>query len=280
MSDIKILLSEAVKALSSSTSPRIDAEVLMMHVLNCQRAYLYSHAEYRLKTEEVRRYQALVKQRAQGQPVAYLTGLREFWSLPLKVNQHTLIPRAATETLVELCLSLLSKDKPLKLLDLGTGSGAIALALAKESPLWEMYACDQSEQALQVAIDNARLLHLSHIHFFQSNWFQEVRPQLFDAIVSNPPYIAENDPHLSEGDLRFEPKTALISEDQGLQDIKIIASGAKKFLKPGALLAIEHGYQQKDAITSILNELDYYNITCVKDDEGLPRVSYAYRANQ
>lgn len=274
MSDIKTALSLGLELLKNQCEePRLEAELLLSHVLTKNRAYLYSHNDLLLTPEQLTHYQRLVAQRAQGMPLAYLTGVREFWSMTLKVNQHTLIPRHETERLVELALELLPKEPSLKILDLGTGSGAIALALAKERPHWQIEACDLSLEALNVAKDNANTLGLTQIKFYQSDWFSQLPPKHYDAIVSNPPYIAQGDFHLLEGDLRFEPLSALVSSQEGLSDLQYLITHAKKWLVSNGLLLLEHGYDQKNKVCTILNELEYQEVQCWQDIQGHDRIS-------
>lgn len=274
MSDIKRALQEALLSLNNQcTEPRLEAEILLSHVLTKNRAYLYSHDETLLTPEQLAQYQNLVQQRAQGTPLAYLTGIREFWSMPLKVNPHTLIPRHDTERLVELALELLPKKANLKILDLGTGSGAIALALAKERPHWQIDACDFSLEALDVAKENAKALNLNQVQFYHSDWFSQLPAKQYDAIVSNPPYIAQGDPHLLQGDLRFEPLSALVSSQEGLSDLQYLITHSKQWLRPNGLLLLEHGYDQKNKVCTILIELEYQEVQCWQDIQGHDRIS-------
>ncbi|MFC3909170.1 peptide chain release factor N(5)-glutamine methyltransferase [Legionella dresdenensis] len=275
MIEIKSALEHAARQLEPySDTARIDAEILLAHILLKTRTWLYTYPEYQLTTQQIQTFESLVARRSLGTPIAYLTGTREFWSLPLRVNQETLIPRPETELLVELTLSMVSPDAGARILDLGTGSGAIALALAKERPEWDITACDLSESALQTAQDNARLLGINNIRFCRSNWFSNLEISApFDAIVSNPPYIAANDPHLTIGDVRFEPTHALISGNDGLSDIRHIIEHSLASLVKGGLLLIEHGYQQKLSVTSMLKEYGYVDIASWKDWQNNDRVS-------
>ncbi|MBI2785846.1 MAG: peptide chain release factor N(5)-glutamine methyltransferase [Legionella longbeachae] len=258
-------------------NPAFETEILLCHALNKNRAYLFAHPEELLTQTQLEVYQKLMAKRAQGIPIAYLTGEREFWSLNLKVNQHTLIPRHETERLVELALEHIPNQANTYILELGTGSGAIALALAKERPHWQIIACDISEEALNIAKENAQILKINNVSFYQSNWFNKIPQRLYHAIVSNPPYIAEQDPHLQEGDLCFEPRNALVSSQEGLADLQYIINQGHKYLLPNGLILLEHGFDQKFKVRTILNELRYKNVQCWQDLQGQDRVSGGWR---
>lgn len=275
MTEIKQALAQAQIKLSSTPADSVlDAEILLSFVLATTRTYLYTHPEQKLTEAQLQAFNQLIEQREQGQPIAYLTGSREFWSLPLRVTSATLIPRHETELLVELTLDLLGHRRHLRLIDLGTGSGAIALALAKERPNWQIFACDKSQDALAVAQANAADLGLDSILFFNSDWFNNIpKSLLFDAIVANPPYIAEEDPHLKQGDLRFEPQSALVSKDQGLQAISQIIQQSLVRLEPDGLLLMEHGAMQKNAAQTMLRDYGYMMIQSWQDWQGNDRVS-------
>lgn len=270
------------KAMDTLQGPdcRIDAEVLLAHVLIRSRSFLYSHPEESLSPQQWQRFWHLITQRQQGHPVAYLTGVKEFWSLPLRVSEATLIPRPETELLVDITLAQLAHRPQARLLDLGTGSGAIALALAKERPQWQIYASDISEAALQMARDNAVNLGLNQLHFIHSDWFAAIDDLTpWDAIISNPPYIASTDPHLRQGDVRFEPQTALVSGETGLQALEQIISQSLARLCPNGLLLVEHGYDQKAAVQSMLKDYGYVAIHSWQDWQGNDRVSGGKRNN-
>jgi release factor glutamine methyltransferase len=279
MNNIKNALHWALSILNKAPiEARLDAEILLSHVLSKNRAYLFTYPEKPLSEEQMRYYQQLITSRAEGIPIAYLTGHREFWSFPLHVNQHTLIPRHETERLVELALELLPQEPSLQILDLGTGSGAIALALASERPHWQITACDKSIEAIAVAKANAHALKINNVRFYHSNWFDSLPLQQYHAIVSNPPYIAAEDEHLTQGDVRFEPVTALVSGQDGLADLQYIIAHSGNYLFPQGLILLEHGYDQKNSIGAILNKLGYCEVQCWKDIAGHDRVSSGWKS--
>lgn len=255
----------------------LEAEILLGYVLNKNRAYLFAHPEVLLNQQQFKSYQNLLNQRDQGVPIAYLIGEREFWSLNLKVNEHTLIPRHETELLVELALEKIDDSADTCILELGTGSGAISLALAKEKPHWQIIACDINEEALHVAKENAAYHQLNNISFYHSNWFSKIPQRQYDAIVSNPPYIADDDPHLKKGDLRFEPQKALVSGQKGLADLQWIIEQGYDYLLPNGILLLEHGYDQKLNVQAILNKLGYKKVQTWQDMQGQDRVTEGIR---
>lgn len=270
---LKSIVEQATQQLSPhSPSARLDAELLLSQVLQKSRAYLYAHPEFQLTIAQQQSYQDLIIQRIAGTPIAYLTGTKEFWSLPLQVNSATLIPRPETELLVELTLDLLS-EAPATILDMGTGSGAIALALASERPEWKLIACDKSLATLKNAHANMNTLAINNVHFMHSNWFESIPYQQFTAIVSNPPYIAADDPHLAQGDVRFEPREALVSGVDGLDDLYYLILHAQNWLVPGGFLLLEHGFDQGSAVVEALQKAGYQSVQCWKDWQGLDRVS-------
>jgi release factor glutamine methyltransferase len=207
--------------------------------------------------------------------VAYILGTQPFWTLELQVSPDTLIPRPETELLVETALALAPADQAVSVIDLGTGSGAIALALASERPRWQVTACDVSPGALRMAEHNRDALGLS-VSLLQSDWFTNIPPQPFDLIIANPPYIESGDPHLHEGDLRFEPVSALVSGDDGLQDIRVIARNAMGYLENQGILMLEHGYNQGPAVRHILEELGYLRVESCRDLAGHERVTLGF----
>lgn len=278
MLTIKTLLTHAANTLSDhSDSPLLDAEVLLGFVLGKPRTYLRAWCDNTLTDLQYAAFDTLIKQRLQGVPVAYLTGTREFWSRDFAVTADVLIPRPDTELLIELSLALIPKNKAVRLIDLGTGSGIIAVTLAAERPNAYITAVDTSLAALSVAQHNARQHQLTHIEFYQSDWFTNVPDMLFDCVISNPPYIDTEDAHLQQGDVRFEPQTALIADDQGLSDIKIIAATALRYLKPAGHLLIEHGYNQATQVQAIFNVLAYDKVHSYRDLSGQSRVTYGQK---
>jgi len=276
MPDIQTLLAESTQQLQNiSDSAQLDAEILLSHTLNKAQSHLRAWPEKQLTEKQVALFQAVLQQRLQGIPIAYLTGKREFWSRDFITTPDVLIPRPDTETLIEYCLELLAPNSAAHILDLGTGSGAIAITLGAERPNAQVIAVDKSAAALAVAQQNAQLNNVKNVQFTQSDWFEAVPKIHFDVIVSNPPYIAPDDPHLQQGDIRFEPDSALIAPESGLQDIKIIAEHAANYLKQGGYLILEHGYNQQAEVQALLEKYYYTHIHCLSDLSGQPRVSYA-----
>lgn len=260
-----------------SDTPRIDAEVLMQHLLQRPLAWLLSHGDCQADSHHIKTYFELTARRQNGQPIAYITGHKEFWSLDLWVSEDVLIPRADTETLVEQALQKIEPATAVKILDLGTGSGAIALALAKERPLAEVLAVDSSPAALKLAQQNAQASSLGNVQFLVSDWFSNIEPQRFNLIAANPPYVASLDPHLEQGDLRFEPSAALIGGDDGLDDIRQIVAVAPDYLEPGAHLIVEHGHDQADAVAALFSQAGFGDVTLSLDLNSLPRCSLGVR---
>lgn len=252
-------------------SPRLDAELLLCHVLGKDRVYLRTWPEQRLNDEQLAHYQALLARRVAGEPIAYLVGHRAFWSLDLQLNDATLIPRPETETLVQCALDAVPTD-PCRVLDLGTGSGAIALALASERPAWQIEAVDVSAACVAMARQNAVAHGLENAAFRVSDWYSEVSGP-YRLIVSNPPYIDGADPHLEQGDVRFEPRRALVAARAGLAAIEQIIAGAMSQLEPGGWLMFEHGWEQGQSCASLLSEAGYSEIACYQDLAGHDRVS-------
>lgn len=251
----------------------VDAEFLLVHVLRKPRSWLFAHRDDEASDEAAAAFEALVQRRADGEPVAYLTGQRGFWRFDLAVTPATLIPRPETELLVELALARLPGDRDLRVADLGTGSGAIALALAYERPRAQVFACDASAPALAVAQANARALGLANIAFCAGDWLAPLVGERFHLVASNPPYIALGDPHLLEGDLRFEPAAALSSGIDGLDAIRRIAADAPSHLEAGGWLLLEHGWDQGAAVRELLGRAGFQDVTTERDLEGRDRVS-------
>jgi len=277
MTSIAEALQQATGRLAAHHSARLDAEVLLAHALDKPRSHLHAWPEKRLSTAELARYDKLVEQRAAGVPVAQLTGQREFWSLLLEVTADTLIPRPDTEILVEQALAQLPAGQALKVADLGTGSGAITLALAHERPNWQLYALDRSRACIDVARRNALRLGLTGPLFLAGDWCSALTSACLDAIVSNPPYVASGDPHLLEGDVRFEPRSALAAGADGLDDIRRLAEQAARVLKPGGRLFLEHAPGQTTAIRNILENHGFTEIYTASDLAGRERVTGARR---
>ncbi|MSS76627.1 MAG: peptide chain release factor N(5)-glutamine methyltransferase [Methyloglobulus sp.] len=274
MQSIKSVLAEAVTSLqTASDSALLDAEVLLCTVLGKERTYLRTWPDKALHPEQIAAFKHLLQQRQQGKPIAYITGKREFWSQDFQVSPDVLIPRSDTELLIELSLALIPANQFCRIIDLGTGSGIIAITLAAERPHINVSATDISPTALHIAKMNAAKHKVEHIQFYQSNWFDSVPDGKFDLIVSNPPYLSEDDDHLKQGDLRFEPKTALISAQHGLSDIKIIAETARNRLEIGGFLLVEHGYKQQEDLQSLFKIMDYCNVQTHTDLAGQPRVT-------
>ena len=274
MQSIQSALSAATLQLAaSSATAKLDAEVLLCHTLSKNRSYLRAWFDTVIDEKQAVEFWRLINARYHGTPIAYLTGRREFWSRDFYVTPDVLIPRPETELLIELCLDLLPKSTTASILDLGTGSGIIAITLAAERPHAQISACDNSLAALDIAKQNTQSHHVN-VAFYHSVWFDTIPDGTFDLIVSNPPYIATTDRHLQQGDLRFEPKTALCAAYQGLSDIRLIAEGARQRLASGGHLLIEHGYDQERAVQSIFNDYHYNNITTYRDLSGQPRVTY------
>lgn len=258
-----------------SDSAKLDAQILLGFVLDKARSYLLTWPEKTLPKTNVQHYLYLLQRRIAGEPIAYIVGVQEFWSLPFRVSPATLIPRPDTEVLVELVLEHFAQHNTLHCLDLGTGTGAIALALASEQPHWTIDAVDFSHDAVALAKQNAVDLGLSQVNIFHSNWFSAVNERTYDVIVSNPPYIDVLDKHLHEGDVRYEPESALVADEQGFGDIKHIAQQARGFLSSQGALFFEHGFEQAEGVRKLLTTLGYANAQTVKDFNGHDRITWA-----
>lgn len=252
---------------------RAESELLLAEALGRDRAWLYAHGEDFLTEAERQRFAKLLERRSGGEPVAHILGRKEFWSMSLSVSPDTLVPRPETELLVELALQRIPADASFDVLDLGTGSGAIALALARERVRARLTGIERDARTIEIARRNAARLGLDRVRLLRGDWFSPVRDEHFDLIVSNPPYIAEDDPHLARGDLRFEPRAALASGADGLDAIRGILAGALARLRPGAWLLLEHGFEQGEAVRSLLEAAGFSSVETFRDLESRDRVS-------
>lgn len=262
-----------VKLIGQVAQPHFEAEILLAHALGQPRTYLFSQSNKTISATELATYDQYLRRRCQQEPIAYMFGRREFWSLEFLVNEDTLIPRPETELLIETALQMYSADTLLKVADLGTGCGAIALALASERPLWDIYATDISEAALKVAQENATRLHLKQVKLIQGDWCHALPLLGFDLIISNPPYIAAKEWENYAKFLRFEPLNALVSGEDGLVAIRQISQSAKRYLKPRGCLLMEHGFAQGGAVREVFGSEGYSNICSLSDLSGLERVT-------
>jgi release factor glutamine methyltransferase len=256
-----------------SGSARIDVQCLLQSVLQVDRAWILCHPEQSLEPDQQAKYASLFDRRLKGEPIAYLVGEREFFGLTLKVSPATLIPRPETELLVEQALQRIPPRSKCRVLDLGTGSGAIALSIAYERPDAEVVAVDASKDALEVARFNVQRLNLGNVRLLPSNWFSALQGEHFDIIVSNPPYVAAGDAHLTQGDVRFEPRSALASGTDGLDDIRNICAKAKNHLNANGWLLFEHGHDQAAQVCVLLQRSGFGNVFSVRDLAGIERVS-------
>ena len=270
---IDALLQSATEALQhNSESARLDAEILLAHALQKNRSYLYAWPEVEPSVTELKQFEEMLAQRMNHYPVAYSVGYQEFWSLTLTVSPAVLIPRADTELLVETALEKLQAIKSPKILELGTGSGAISLALATERADANITATDLSDSALEIAKLNRQSLNIDNLTFLRSDWFKSVPPSGYDLIISNPPYIDPEDEHLTTG-IRYEPLSALIAANNGLGDLETITRGATHYLNPYGWLMMEHGYDQGATISALLQQYNYQNIDCLTDLAGNDRIN-------
>ena len=270
MATIQSLLDSA--ELPASPTARLDAELLLASVLGKPRSYLRTWPEHEPGAEQLAAFAALLERRRAGEPVAYILGHQGFWSLDLEVAPHTLIPRPDTELLVETALQL-APATPQRVLDLGTGSGAIALALASERGGWQVTGVDRIAEAVALAERNRQRLKLNNAEFRQSSWFDGLAGERFDLILSNPPYIAADDRHLGEGDVRFEPLSALVAGVDGLDDIRQIIAQAPRHLQAGGWLLLEHGYDQAEAVRELLAAAGFTAVDSRRDLGGHQRIS-------
>ncbi len=279
---IKAVLQQARQQLAGNLPPEeaaMEAQLLLRHALgNVTRAWLIAHDEQALTPTQAATFDKLIARRAQGEPVAYLLGQREFYGHALKVTPDVLIPRPDTETLVEAALEKIPAQRPYQILDLGTGSGAIAIAIALARPQAQVTAVDRSAAAIAIARENASLLGATNLAVLQSDWMAELGEARFDLIVSNPPYISEQDAHLSQGDLRFEPRSALASGQDGLNDIRAILTQAPAQLAAGGWLMFEHGYDQAAQVAALLQAAGFEEVNHRTDLAGIQRVTLGRKA--
>ncbi len=274
---LKQALRMASHAIAGSDTVQVDAELLLTAALGKSRTYLYTWPEQVLSPAERSYFESVLERRVMGEPVAYIIGTRDFWTLTLRVNRHVLIPRPETELLVETALALVTSPDAC-IADLGTGSGAIALAIASERPAWNIVATDMSTAALSLASDNATVLKIPNVEFRQGSWCEALPLTLFDLIASNPPYIDSDDAHLTRGDLRFEPRSALVAADDGLADIRTLCSQAPQCLKPGGWLLLEHGWTQGPTVAAILQSSGLESVQTLKDLNDNDRVTLGRKA--
>ena len=276
---IKQALLSSTQKLVTETS-LLDAELLLCHVLGKNRAYLRTWPERELSAKQSEQFEQLLERRSKGEPIAYILGCQEFWSLSLRVTPATLIPRPETELLVELALEKLQPIERALIADLGTGSGAIALAIASEMPMANVIATDFSREAIRVAQENASELKLPNVEFINSSWLDGFAPNSFDMIVSNPPYIERGDPDLDTAVKTHEPDVALYAERAGLADIENIVDQSFAILKPGGWLLLEHGWKQSVEVKSIFSKNGFEKIQTLKDLAGHDRVTMACKGSE
>lgn len=270
--NVRELLSRGRQRLQDQPAGRLETDILVCRALGVSRAWLYANAEAELQREQVEAGQGLIERRREGEPIAYLTGEREFWSLPLKVTPDVLIPRPETELLVETVLNAAPRSAAWRIADLGTGSGAIALAVAVERPGCEIHATETSEAALRVARENGNAIAPGRVHFHLGSWLSPLQGK-FEILVSNPPYVAADDAHLQQGDCRFEPPQALTPGHDALAAIRHIADESRHYLAPGGLLTFEHGHDQGEAVRGLLKDFGYHDARTLKDLENRDRVT-------
>ncbi len=274
-------LQRASELESTSDSARLDIEIILCHILQKNRTWLFTWPDKILGEEQHVLFNDFFQRRKNGEPIAHIIGQREFWSLPLAVNNSTLIPRPDTELLVEITLELFAQDKPDQVrncLDLGTGTGAIVLALASEKPHWQLLGVDKSADAVALAEKNRKQLYFNHVNVQQSDWFSQIELRDFDVIVSNPPYIDPQDPHLDQGDVRFEPRSALIADNHGLADIELIIRESWDYLRNDGWLLLEHGYDQSEAVRELLCVNGFVAVETRRDLGGNERISFGKKA--
>ena len=269
---ISQLLQTAVQQNHASDTPLLDCELLLCHVLDVDRTWLKTWPDREISSDHQQHFQQLLQRRIEGEPIAYIVGSQGFWTLNLKVSPDTLIPRPETELLVETALEL-ALPQQAQVLDLGTGTGAIALALASERPQWQVSGADLMPGAVELAKHNCQNHKLDNVTLLKSNWFSDIPAQPFDLIVSNPPYIEEGDRHLSEGDVRFEPASALVSGESGLQDLETLIGQSPDYLAASGWLLVEHGYQQGAAVRELFEQTGFSDVETRLDLNGLERIT-------
>lgn len=272
MTTLQAALKAAVVQLQDSDSAELDAQLLMAQVLGKNRSWLYAWPDHQLTASQQQQFETLVQRRHDGEPIAYLCGKRAFWNIELKVTPAVLIPRPETELLVELALQL-APASPGLIADLGTGSGAIALALAGEYPHWQVHATEKSTAAAEVAMLNIRESGVQNLQLFTGSWCEPLPAHNYHLLLSNPPYIDGADPHLQQGDVRFEPRSALVANDEGLADLRQIAAQATSRLATDGWLLLEHGWQQGEAVRRILAEHGYRDVSTRQDHGSRDRVT-------
>ena len=271
---IKSVLNSAKKQLNAIESASTDCEVLLSSLLQCTREHLYSYPEQKLPPDLVCDFNSLTRKRSKKYPVSYLTGIKEFWSTNYLVNSSTLIPRPETELLVEKVLGLIDKGSPAEILDLGTGCGAIAIALAKERPNTRITAVDISPEAVEMTRENAQKNKIENICLLVSDWYSEIGNKTFDVIVSNPPYVESDDNGFTEGEIRFEPRIALDGGPVGMNALNHIVPTAARYLNSHGCLLIEHGYNQGLQVRELFKQYHYQNIRTETDYSGHERFTY------
>ncbi len=257
---------------SISASAKLDAQMLICHACNIEQTKIITYPEQTLNEQQLELFTSALNRRKNGEPLAYITGRKEFWSLEFTVSEHVLIPRPETELLIELTLNEVSNTKAPRILDLGTGSGAISISVAKEREDAKIVATDISSQALEIAKKNAEK-HNAEITFIKSSWYENLAEEIFDAIICNPPYIAKDDPDLDKHVYQHEPGKALISDKNGLKDLELVIAGAKEYLSSTGYLAVEHGFQQAKKVQQLFDQHGFMSIQTHKDLAGLDRAT-------
>ena len=275
MPSLRDQLNKLSAQFKSLSTPRLDAELLLCYVLQLSRVQLHAYDERQISAAQLQSINSLVVRRLAGESIAHILGEKEFWSQRLFINQHTLIPRPETEHLVEIVLATLPTNNVQRVIDLGTGSGAIALALAQERKHWQLTATDIDPQSLQVAQQNAERLSLQQVQFLLGDWYQALPASRYHAIVSNPPYLAEDDPHLTQDSLRFEPRRALVAGADGLAALQTVIAQAPAYLYTDGWLFVEHGCSQGDPVQQLMIEAGFKHVITAHDWAGLERITYA-----